>query len=38
MSVKDVKSVGLSIGMSEPDNWKSKIDNGSTALVSPCHH
>lgn len=30
MSINDVKTIGYSIGMSEPDNWKSKTYNGST--------
>ena len=29
MSFGDLETVGYSIGMSEPDNWKSKIYNGS---------
>ncbi len=28
MSIGDVKTVGYSLGISEPDNWKSKIYNG----------
>jgi hypothetical protein len=31
MSINDIKTIGYSIGMSEPDNWKSKIYNGSTS-------
>ena len=35
MSVGDLKTVGYSIGMSEPDNWKSKSYNGSdTSIVT----
>jgi hypothetical protein len=30
MSNGDLKTIGFSIGMSEPDYWKSKIYNGST--------
>ena len=33
MSVNDVKTVGYSIGMTEPDNWKSKVYNGSTSAA-----
>jgi hypothetical protein len=31
MSINDIKTIGYSIGMTEPDNWKSKIYNGSTS-------
>jgi hypothetical protein len=30
MSWGDLKKIGYSLGVSEPDNWKSKIYNGST--------
>ncbi len=33
MSVSDLKTVGYSLDMSEPDNWKSKIYNGSTSAA-----
>ena len=33
MSINDVKTIGYSIGMTEPDNWKSKIYNGSTSAT-----
>jgi hypothetical protein len=33
MSVNDVKTGGYSIGMTEPDNWKSKVYNGSTTAA-----
>lgn len=33
MSLNDVKTVGYSIGMTEPDNWKSKVYNGSTTAA-----
>jgi hypothetical protein len=33
MSWGDLKSVGYSLGMSEPDNWKSKVYNGSTSAT-----
>jgi hypothetical protein len=33
MSVGDLKTVGYSLGMSELDNWKSKIYNGSTSAT-----
>ena len=33
MSFGDLETVGYSIGMSEPDNWKSKIYNGSTSAT-----
>ena len=33
MSYGDLKTVGYSIGMYEPDNWKSKIYNGSTTAT-----
>ena len=33
MSINDVKTVGYSIGMTEPDNWKSKVYNGSTTAA-----
>ena len=33
MSAGDLKTVGYSIGISEPDNWKSKMYNGSTTAV-----
>jgi hypothetical protein len=31
MSIGDVKTVGYSLGISEPDNWKSKVYNGSVS-------
>jgi len=33
MSYGDLKTVGYSIGMYEPDNWKSKVYNGSTSAT-----
>jgi len=33
MSFGDLETVGYSIGMSEPDNWKSKVYNGSTSAT-----
>jgi hypothetical protein len=33
MSIGDLKTVGYSLGMTEPDNWKSKIYNGSTTAT-----
>lgn len=33
MSINDVKTIGYSIGMTEPDNWKSKVYNGSTTAA-----
>lgn len=33
MSVGDLKSIGYSLGLTEPDNWKSKIYNGSTSAT-----
>ncbi len=33
MSISDLETVGYSIGMSRPDNWKSKIYNGSTSAT-----
>lgn len=33
MSWGDLKTVGYSLGMSEPDNWKSKVYNGSTTAT-----
>lgn len=33
MSINDVKTIGYSIGMTEPDNWKSKTYNGSTSAT-----
>lgn len=33
MSYGDLKTVGYSLGMSEPDNWKSKVYNGSTSAA-----
>ena len=33
MSFGDLETVGYSIGMSEPDNWKSKTYNGSTSAT-----
>ena len=33
MSVGDLKTVGYSLGLSELDNWKSKIYNGSTSAT-----
>ena len=34
MSIGDVKTVGYSLGITEPDNWKSKIYNGSTTATT----
>jgi hypothetical protein len=34
MSVNDLGTIGYSLGMSEVDNWKSKIYNGSTTATS----
>jgi hypothetical protein len=33
MSYGDLKTVGYSLGMTEPDNWKSKVYNGSTSAT-----
>jgi hypothetical protein len=33
MSVGDLKTVGYSLGMSDLDNWKSKVYNGSTSAT-----
>lgn len=33
MSTSDLETIGYSIGMTEPDNWKSKIYNGSTTAT-----
>jgi hypothetical protein len=33
MSYGDLKTVGYSLGMTEPDNWKSKVYNGSTTAT-----
>jgi hypothetical protein len=33
MSWGDLKNIGYSLGMSEPDNWKSKVYNGSTSAT-----
>ena len=33
MSIGDLKTVGYSLGMSELDNWKSKVYNGSTSAT-----
>jgi hypothetical protein len=33
MSYGELKTIGYSLGMSEPDNWKSKIYNGSTSAT-----
>ena len=33
MSSGDLDTIGYSIGMTEPDNWKSKVYNGSTSAT-----
>ena len=33
MSAGDLKTIGYSLGITEPDNWKSKIYNGSTSAT-----
>ena len=33
MGTGDLETIGYSIGMTEPDNWKSKIYNGSTSAT-----
>jgi hypothetical protein len=33
MSTGDLKTIGYSLGISEVDNWKSKVYNGSTSAV-----
>jgi hypothetical protein len=33
MSTGDLDTIGYSIGMTEPDNWKSKVYNGSTSAT-----
>jgi hypothetical protein len=33
MSIGDLKTVGYSLGMTDVDNWKSKIYNGSTTAI-----
>jgi hypothetical protein len=33
MSIGDLKTIGYSLGMSELDNWKSKVYNGSTTAT-----
>ncbi len=33
MSWSDIKNVGYSLGMTEPDNYKSKVYNGSTSAT-----
>jgi hypothetical protein len=33
MSTGDLETVGYSLGMTKPDNWKSKIYNGSTSAA-----